>query len=81
MTSAVTRSTLDFFAHATIEQLSATVWLLAIAVLGFVMIEREVLRGASPARLRPALGILDAVGLPLLVVFLMVLAVRFISLA
>jgi hypothetical protein len=80
MTSTITRSTLDVLTHATVAQLSTTIWLPALGVLALVLIEREVLRAAAPSALRPALAMFDVVGVPLLIVFLTAVAVRFAAL-
>jgi hypothetical protein len=81
MTSMLTPSATEFLARVSIPQLSETVGIVALAILLIVLVEREILIVAGSPSQRDGVLLLEAIAVPLLLVFAVLVLARFVSLA
>jgi hypothetical protein len=81
VTSLLTPSTTDFLARVTIPRLSETVGIVALAILLIALVEREILIATGSPLQRYGAPLLEAIAVPLLVVFAVLVLARFVSMA
>lgn len=81
MTTAVSEALSEYFSTHSFLNLTTTASAIAIAVLLFAVVERELIRAVSPEGQRRNVAAFFVIIIPMAVTFIMVIVARFIQLA